>query len=59
VDGEGQADGSWGMSTSKMGKKHPKDVKTTQIEAQNALISVNTNQTLKIIIKINCDDSKS
>ena len=47
------------MSASKMGKKHQKDAGTIEIEAQNASISVNPNQTLKIILKTNLYDSKS
>jgi hypothetical protein len=42
-----------------MSERYQKDAKTVDIEVQNASISVKANQTLKIIVKINCDDSKS
>ena len=47
------------MSAPKMSKKHQKDAKTVDIEAQNASISVNKCQTVKVIFKINSYDSKS
>jgi hypothetical protein len=59
VDGQEKIDRSWGMSAPQMAEKHQKDAQTIHIEAQNASISVNTTQNIKIIVKINCDDSKS
>jgi hypothetical protein len=47
------------MSASTVSEKHQNDAQTIDIEAQNASISVNTNQTLKIIVKTNSYDSKS
>jgi hypothetical protein len=47
------------MAALRMSEKHQKDAQTIDIEAQKASTSVNTNQTLKIIVKIKCDDSKS
>jgi hypothetical protein len=62
MDGQGKADGvrsSWGMIALRMSEKHQKDSQTINIDTQIASISVNTNQTLKIIVKIKCNDSKS
>ena len=39
------------MSAPRMNKKHQKDAQTIDIEAQNASIRINKNQTLKIIYK--------
>ena len=47
------------MIAPRVSNKHQKDAQTIDIEAQNASISVYTNQTLTIIIKTNSYDSKS
>jgi hypothetical protein len=47
------------MSAPRVSEKHQKNAQTIDIGAQNNSISVNTTQNMKIIVKINCDDSKS
>jgi hypothetical protein len=47
------------MSAPQISEKHQKDAQTIDIEAQNVSISVNTNQSMKVITKTNSYDSKS
>jgi hypothetical protein len=47
------------MSAPRVSEKHQKDAQTIDIEAQNASMSVKTNQNLKTIVKTNSYDSKS